>query len=186
MPWIPCCLHQSRSPKDIDVAYFALSSAAREKWMKKMITIPIKRRPQRGFHIAGGRFRVDLGNAQYAGDLTYSEYREFCCRSLVNLNITSWTHATARGTSTSRPFELAAFGSCIVSHPYDGIEARFEPEKEISIVHDEREAAERYEQLLDNPEDALDMGRRARERVLREHTYRQRAADLIRYIEAAN
>src|SRR2546427_3735101 len=138
-------------PKVADVSYFALSSKAREKWMTKLIAIPSRRLPKRTFRVAGGPFETDLGNARYHGDLTFSQYRDFCCASVINLNITSWTHSTVRGTSTSRPFELAAFQSCIVSQPYDGIEAWFEPEKEIVLVGDEEEAIAKYNQLLDDP-----------------------------------
>jgi len=169
--------------KQTDVAYYALSSTAREAWIRDMITIPSLKLEHRTFRVAGGRFDVDLGNAMHGGDLTYSEYRRFCCTSSINLNITSWTHATARGTSTSRPFELAAFGCCIVSQPYDGIELWFKPEKEIAIVHSADEASALYEELLSQPEVASALGTRARERVLSDHTYRQRAVQLTRLID---
>ena len=171
--------------KSADVSYFALSGVAREEWMTKLIAFPSRNLPLRRFRVAGGPFGFDLGNARYQGDLTYSQYRDFCCGSVINLNITSRTHATFRGTSTSRPFELAALKSCIVSQPYDGIETWFEPEKELVVARDEREAVERYEQLLDDPEVAEEFGRRARDRVLREHTYRHRALELIRRLREA-
>lgn len=174
------------SPKIADISYFALSSVAREEWMNKLIVGPSRILHSRRFCVAGGPFGIELGNARFFGDLTYSEYRDFCCRSVLNLNITSWTHATARGTSTSRPFELGALQSCIVSQPYEGIEAWFEPEKEIVIVRDERDAMQRYDQLLDNPETAKEFGLRARERILKEHTYRHRAYRLIQQIEEAS
>ncbi len=169
-------------PKDIDVAYFALNSIARESWMTKLIAIPSRALAMNRFCVGGGPFDADLGKAESVGPLTYSQFRRFCCRSRINLNITSWTHATARGTSTSRPFELAAFGSCIVSQPYDGIEAWFEPEKEIVIVQDEHDAIKRYRELLADPAAANEMGRRARARVLKEHTYRHRAQQLVREV----
>jgi len=169
--------------KAADVSYFALNSTGREEWMEKLIAIPSRKLESRRFRVGGGPFEIDLGNARYQGDLTFSQYRDFCCKSAINLNITSRTHASVRGTSTSRPFELAAFESCIVSQPYDGLETWFEPEKEIVIVQDEREAIERYEQLLDAPRLAAEFGHRARERVLKEHTYRHRALQLTKLLE---
>ena len=170
--------------KVADVSYFALSSIAREEWMTKLITIPSGRLPKRRFCIAGGPFRVDLGSAKYVGDLTFSEYRNFCCSSVLCLNITSSTHASARGTSTSRPFELAALESCIISQPYLGIDIWFEPDKEITIVENEEEAIEVYEQSLNDPELAVDFGRRARVRILKDHTYRHRAVELVEHLKA--
>ena len=101
--------------KAADVSYFALNSTGREEWMEKLIAIPSRKLESRRFRVGGGPFEIDLGNARYQGDLTFSQYRDFCCKSAINLNITSRTHASVRGTSTSRPFELAAFESCIVS-----------------------------------------------------------------------
>jgi len=165
-------------PKSADVSYYALSSVAREHWMTELITRPSLKLTTRKFMVAGGPFAIDLGNADNSGDLTYSRYRDFCCKSVINLNITSRTHASAHGTSTSRPFELAALGSCIVSQPYNGIEAWFDVDREIAIVNNEKEAIEKYENLLDNREEAQDMGLRARKRVLQEHTYVHRARAL--------
>jgi glycosyltransferase involved in cell wall biosynthesis len=174
----------TNGPKVADVSYYALSDRAREEWMTKLISIPSRRLAKRRFRVAGGPFSIDIGRASYSGEVDYSAFRQFCCSSSINLNITSRTHATAPGTSTSRPFELAALGSCIVSQPYDGIEKWFDPEKEIIIVHDEQEACERYEQLLEEPSLANELSRRARNRVLKEHSYRRRAEELVTLIRS--
>ena len=82
-------------------------------------------------------------------------------------------------SSTCRPFELAAAGAAIVSNPHEGIERWFEPEQEIRVAHDTEEAIEAYRELLSDPAAAEAMGRRARERVLDEHTYVHRARRLL-------
>ena len=179
----PALFTPAETKKDIDVGYYALNSVAREDWMTKMITLPSQQLPNRRFRVAGGRFDIDLGYAQHLGDLTYSEYRGFCCRSRVNLNITSSTHAALPGTSTSRPFELAAFGCCVVSQPYIGIDRWFLPDKEIAIVQNEHDAVEKYEEFVANPQLAEQFGTRARARVLREHTYAHRARQLTAMIQ---
>ncbi len=124
-----------------------------------------------------------MGNAKMIGDLSYSEWREFCCRSKINLNITRWSHTSIYASSTSRPFELAAFGACIVSQPYNGIEEWFEVGKELFVVNNESEAIETYRRLLHNEEEREKIGNRARERVLREHTFKHRAEQLVGIIE---
>jgi len=95
--------------KDIDIFFFGYGSDFREEWMKKLITIPSQRMPEVNFVVAGGNFRIPLGNARMIGDLSYSEWRHFCCRTKINLNITRWSHTNIYASSTSRPFELAAF-----------------------------------------------------------------------------
>jgi spore maturation protein CgeB len=97
----------------------------------------------------------------------------------VNLNITRGAHATVPGSSTCRPFELAACGAAIVSNPHDGIERWFEPGQELVVVSDADEAVAAYRELLGDPAQAEELGRRARERVLDEHTYAHRARRLL-------
>jgi spore maturation protein CgeB len=49
-------------------------------------------------------------------------------------------------------------------------------------VNDAAEAVVAYRDLLDDPGQAEEMGRRARERVLDEHTYRHRARQLLELV----
>jgi glycosyltransferase involved in cell wall biosynthesis len=165
--------------KDIDVSFFGYGSDFREEWMEKLITIPSREMPEVSFAVAGDGFRIDLGKAKMVGDLSYSQWRQFCCRSKINLNITRWSHTNVYASSTSRPFELAAFGSCIVSQPYNGIEEWFEVGKELLVVNSENEAIETYKRLLHSEEDREKIGTRARRRILREHTFKHRARQLI-------
>lgn len=136
--------------KDIDISFFGYGSDFREEWMEKLITIPSREMPETNFVVAGGGFRVDLGNARMIGDLSYSQWRQFCCRSKINLNITRWSHTNVYASSTSRPFELAAFGSCIVSQPYSGIDEWFKVGKEMLVVNSPEEAIETYKGLLND------------------------------------
>ena len=103
----------------------------------------------------------------------------FRSRARVNLNITRRSHATVYASSTCRPFELAAAGAAIVSNPHEGIERWFEPGSEVRVVTSADEASTAYRQLLGDPGAAEEMGRRARERVLDEHTYAHRARQIL-------
>ena len=73
-------------------------------------------------------------------------------------------------------------GAAIVSNPCEGIERWFEPGRELLVVHDADEAAAAYEELLDDPARADDLGRAARERALEEHTYVHRARQLLELV----
>src|SRR5262249_38834142 len=106
-------------------------------------------------------------------------------RGRINLNITRRSHATVFGSSTCRPFELAAAGAAIVSNPQEGMERWFEPESEIRIVSSADEALAAYRELLGDPAAAEAMGRRARERVLDEHTYAHRARRILELVGLA-
>ncbi len=51
------------------------------------------------------------------------------------------------------------------------------------VVNNESEAIETYRRLLHNEEEREKIGNRARERVLREHTFKHRAEQLVGIIE---
>jgi spore maturation protein CgeB len=161
--------------KDIDISFFGYGSEFREEWMTKMIADPSMELPDVNFTVGGGGFGISLGNANLIGDLSYSAFREFCCRSKICLNITRWSHTNVYASATARPFELAAYGACIVSQPYNGIEEWFEVGKDIIVVESEDEAIETYQWLLASDEERQTFGENARERILREHTYHNRA-----------
>ena len=76
-------------------------------------------------------------------------------------------------------FELAACGAAIVSNPVAGLEQWFDPERELRVVADADEASTVYGDLLADPAQAEELGRRARERLLDEHTYAHRARRVL-------
>jgi spore maturation protein CgeB len=168
--------------QDIDISFFGYGSDFREEWMEKLITIPSREMPAAKFAVAGGGFNIDLGNAKMHGDLSYSQWRQFSCRSKINLNITRWSHTSVYTSSTSRPFELASFGSCIVSQPYNGIEEWFKVGEELLVVNSAEEAVDVYKQLLADKPRRDRLAYKARERILKEHTFKHRASQLIETI----
>jgi spore maturation protein CgeB len=88
-------------------------------------------------------------------------------------------------SSTCRPFELAAAGAAIVSNPQDGMERWFDVGSEVRVVSSAEEALTSYRELLEDPGAAEAMGRRARERVLDEHTYAHRARQILELVGVA-
>ena len=129
--------------------------------------------------LGGGDFRGDTGRARLLGDVPFNVFPRYISAARLNLNITRHSHASVYASATSRPFELAACAATIVSNPYNGIERWFEPGRELVVVNDADEALATYRELLRDPAAAEEMGRRARERVLDEHTFAQRARQLL-------
>jgi len=169
--------------QDIDVFYYGHGSQTREERMNFMITQPSKILTEVNFVVGGKDFDLDLGLAKMQGFISFSAWRYFCCRSKVNLNITRETHAKVYASSTSRPFELAALGCCVVSDPYSGLEEWFEVGKEMFMVHNTEEVVETYRMLLSSEELRRKTGELARQRVLKEHTFKHRAAQLINILQ---
>jgi len=165
--------------KYIDISFFGYGSEFREEWMTKMIANPSIKLPDVNFSVGGRGFGIPLGNANLIGDLSYSAFRDFCCRSKICLNITRWSHTNVYASATARPFELAAYGSCIVSQPYNGIEEWFDVGKELLVVQDESEAIEVFNWLLTSEEEFKKIGENARKRILMGHTYHHRAEKIV-------
>lgn len=169
--------------KDIDIFYYGHGSQAREKRMNFMITEPSKILENTDFLVGGKDFNISLGNSKRYGVIPISEWRHYCARSKINLNITRNSHAEVYSSSTSRPFELASMGCCVVSDPYNGLENWFDLGKEMYMVEGAEEAVEIYEWLLDSDDERERTGELARKRVLKEHTFVHRGKELIDIIK---
>lgn len=170
--------------QDIDVFFYGHTTEYRREWMEDMISEPSRWMDGTRFAVRGTGLDIDLSHVERLPYLSFSKLREYCCRSKINLNIIRQGHASVYASSASRPFELAAMGCCIASNPVKGIEEWFEPGKEVFVVQDGGEAIELYQWLLSHSEERRQVGEAARGRVLREHTYRHRANQLLGQIEA--
>lgn len=164
--------------QDIDVFFYGHGREYRGEWIDAMIAAPARALPEARFAVRGTQLG-DLGGARALPYLSFSALREYACRSKINLCITRAAHASVYASSSSRPFELASMGCCIVANPYLGIEEWFEPGRELFIVESAEEAADRYRYLLAHDGARMAAGRAARERVLKDHTFRQRAEQLV-------
>jgi spore maturation protein CgeB len=170
--------------KEHDVFFYGYGDKFRREWLRALVGEPSRRLPEVDFALGGADFRGDTGRARSLGVVPFNAFPRAISASRVNLNITRRPHATVPVSSTSRPFELAAAGAAIVSGPHEGIERWFEPGRELLLVGDAEEAVAAYRELLGDPGQAEELGRRARERVLDEHTYVRRARQLLELIGA--
>jgi glycosyltransferase involved in cell wall biosynthesis len=168
--------------QDIDVFFYGHTREYRESWIDGMITFASQQLPDAKFAVRG-RQLGDLGRATLLPYLSFSKLREYACRSKINLCVTRKAHASVFASSSSRPFELASMGACVVSNPYLGLETWFEPEKEMIMIQNPDEAVDRYRWLLSHDSERRAIGEAARQRVLKEHTFRHRAQELVKIVQ---
>jgi hypothetical protein len=168
-------------PKDIDAFFFGHGREYRAEWLDAMLTEPSKQLD--GRFAVRGRDLGDLGRVEQLPYLSFNKLREYVCRSKLNLVITRGAHASVYGSSSSRPFELAAMGAAMIANPYNGIELWFEPEKELIVINSAEEAVERYRYLLSHDSEREALAKAAHERFLKEHTFQHRARDLKAIIQ---
>jgi glycosyltransferase involved in cell wall biosynthesis len=166
-------------PKEVDVFFYGYGSKFRRESMQELLAEPSRRLPDVDFAIGGGDFREPIGRARKLGWIPFNDFRRAIAASHINVSITRRPHAMINGSSTARLFELASSGAAIVSGPQEGIERWFEPGHELLVAASADEAVDAYRTLLDDPALAEELGRRARERVLDEHTYVHRARRLL-------
>jgi hypothetical protein len=169
--------------KQTDVFFYGYGERFRRDWLAALVAEPSRRLPDVRFALGGGRFSSDPGRASLLGHLPIPGFVRAISEARINLNVTRSSHAELFASSTARPFELAAAGAAIVSNPCSGIERWFEPGEELLVVSDADDAVRTYERLLAEPPLADELGRRARERVLSEHTFDHRARRLLEILD---
>lgn len=99
---------------------------------------------------------------------------------LRNSRVTFNSHigASRRSASNMRLFEATGVGACLLTDRKDNLPSLFEPDEEVVTYGSLDECVDKARWLAANPERAAAIGRKARARTLRDHTYGQRAARL--------
>jgi spore maturation protein CgeB len=167
--------------QDVDVFFSGFGEKDREDWMQNMISKPSIALKNFKF-VVEGSFKIDLGNSERLHSVSLDKYLHLCCGSKINLNVLRQQFVTA-GVLNSRVFELASLGCCVVTNPSSGLKDFFEPDKEMVVVIDAKDAIDKYKWLLSSKEDREMIGKAARQRVIKEHTYLDRAQKILRIIK---
>jgi spore maturation protein CgeB len=104
------------------------------------------------------------------------EHAAFYCSSWATLNLTREAMVRYGWAPSVRLFEAAACGACIISDYWPGLETLLEPDREVLLARSRDDVLGYLEALT--PERRERLGQAARARVLREHTYDRRAAQI--------
>lgn len=115
-------------------------------------------------------------NVKYLGHVYTRDHNAFNCTPLAVLNISRESMARYGYSPATRVFEAAGAGACLITDAWLGIPLFLEPDWEVIVAEDGEEVAERLRGLT--PRDALQMGKAAQRRILAEHTYAHRAAQV--------
>jgi spore maturation protein CgeB len=113
------------------------------------------------------------------------EHRAFYNAQRFTLNLTRGAMLAAGFSPSIRLFEAGACATPIISDAWPGLEEFFEPGRELFVA---KTSGDVLRLVRETPEDErLAVGRRARARVLAQHTAAHRAESLERYLlEAAS
>ena len=121
-------------------------------------------------------------NVRDLGHVYTRDHNAFNCTPRAVLNVARDSMARNGFSPATRVFEAAGAGACLITDAWEGIEQFLEPEREVLVAHDGQEVAEIARALT--PERARAAGEAALRRVLAEHTYAHRAAQLEAVLDA--
>jgi spore maturation protein CgeB len=115
-------------------------------------------------------------NVQYLGHVYTADHNAFNCTPLAVLNISRESMARYGFSPATRVFEAAGAAACLITDAWQGLELFFEPGTEVLVAASGDQVAAQVSAL--DPARAHAIGQAAYRRVLAEHTYAHRAAQL--------
>lgn len=162
-----------------DLGFLGNRMPDREMRVWEFFYHPARRLQDKRFLIGGSGWDqnvLEAGNVAYLGHVYTRDHNAFNCTPLAVLNITRESMVRFGYSPATRVFEAAGAGACLITDSWDGIELFLEPGSECLVAKTGDEVIEILRDL--DAGRARPMGEAARERVLSEHTYSHRAAEL--------
>jgi spore maturation protein CgeB len=159
------------------LGYMGTYAADRQPSVEALLIAPARARPDERFILAGAQYPP----MEIPPNLTHEihvyprDHAALYCSSRATLSLTRQAMREYGYAPSTRLFEAAACGACIMSDTWPGLEQLFEADREILLADDKQAVLRHLESLT--PERAREIGTAARVRVLRDHTYDRRAAE---------
>lgn len=167
-----------------DLAFLGNRLPDREARVESFFLDPAARLPKRRFLIGGNGWEVKAmpANVRHLGHVYTREHNGFNCTPLAVLNIARDSMASVGFSPATRVFEAAGAAACLITDAWEGIEMFLKPGEEVLVARDGQDVAEHLRALT--PARARAVGRAALRRVLAEHTYALRGAQLDAILKA--
>jgi spore maturation protein CgeB len=161
-----------------DLSFLGNRLPDREARVDEFFLAPAAALPQRRFLIGGNGWesRQIPPNVRHLGHVFTHEHNAFNCTPLAVLNVARDSMADIGFSPATRVFEAAGAAACLITDAWEGIELFLTPEKEVLVARDGRDVAEHVRGLT--RERARSIGQAALQRVLSEHTYAHRGAEV--------
>lgn len=115
-------------------------------------------------------------NVRYVGHVGTEDHNAFNCTPRMVLNVTRDSMVANGWSPATRVFEAAGSGACLVTDSWEGIDDFLHPYAEVLVAEDGADVACWVETIEASHAQAI--GRSAAARVLAEHTYDHRAAQV--------
>jgi spore maturation protein CgeB len=115
-------------------------------------------------------------SVHYVGHVYTADHNAFNCTPRMVLNVSRESMARYGYSPATRVFEAAGAGACLITDAWEGVELFLEPGAEVLVAEDGAAVAEHVQRT--DAATARMIGSAAYARVLAEHTYAHRAAQL--------
>jgi spore maturation protein CgeB len=139
--------------------------------------------PSRRFLLGGAGWddKPVPSNVQRLGHVGTRDHNAFNASALAVLNVNRTSMARTGWSPPTRVFEATGAGACLITDDWTGLDEFLEPGREVLVARDGDDVARHLERLT--PEAARAIGERALARVRRDHTYAQRAREVLRALD---
>jgi spore maturation protein CgeB len=161
-----------------DLSFLANRLPDREARVEEFFLRAAELSPEKRFLLGGNGWETKAmpHNVRAVGHVGTREHNAFNCTPLAVLNVARASMADVGFSPATRVFEAAGAAACLITDAWEGIEQFLEPETEVLVARDGQDVAEHLATLT--PERARAIGQAALERVLEEHTYALRGAEV--------
>ncbi|MDB5543011.1 MAG: hypothetical protein JWO64_160 [Hyphomicrobiales bacterium] len=162
----------------VDLAFLGNRLPDREARVEEFLLKPASLLSAKRFLIGGNGWQDKNmpANVRHLGHIYTHEHNAFNATPLAVLNIARDSMAANGFSPATRVFEAAGAGACIITDAWEGIELFLEPDAEVLVAHNGEDVAQHLRALT--PERARAIGAAARKRILRDHTYEKRGAEV--------
>jgi spore maturation protein CgeB len=169
-------------PLSWDLGYMGTYSIDRQPVLERLLLEAARQHPDGRFVVAGPQYPATIawpGNVEYEPHVAPAEHRAFYNRQRFTLNVTRSDMIEAGWSPSVRLFEAAACGTPIISDRWRGLDSLLAPGVEILLADTVDEVLAALRKF--GEDERIEMGQRARRRILAEHTAAHRAEQLERY-----
>ncbi|AMK17368.1 MULTISPECIES: CgeB family protein [Sphingobium] len=161
-----------------DLAFLGNRLPDREQRVEEFFLKPAARLPDQRFLIGGNGWETKAmpANVRHRGHVYTAEHNAFNCTPRAVLNVARDSMAHIGFSPATRVFEAAGAGACLITDAWEGIELFLKPGEEVLVARDGQDVADHLASLT--PERARRIGQAALARVLAEHSYKLRGAQI--------
>ncbi|MBE0534597.1 MAG: glycosyltransferase [Phycisphaerae bacterium] len=164
---------------EADLGFLGNRMPDREARVEEFFFKPARMLPTKRFLLGGNGWESNaprLENVRTLGHIYTADHNAFNATPTAVLNISRESMARYGFSPATRLFEAAGAAACVVTDQWAGIETFLTPGEECLVAANGSEVAQIVSGL--SSEEAVKIGERARRRILAEHTYARRAAEL--------